>query len=67
MGDRSGMQAYATSELRFLKRIKEKTVEKYNDGSYLTCREIVKVLQQRWKWDDGTCAGWRDVPMVEGD
>lgn len=23
------------------------------------------VLQQRYKWDDGTCAGWRDVPVVE--
>ncbi len=27
----------------------------------------VRILQHRWKYDDGTCAGWRDVPVVEGD
>ncbi len=30
-------------------------------------RRYSVVLQQRWKWDDGTCAGWRDVPVVAGD
>ncbi len=54
--DRSKMKKHKTSDIKFF--------DEYYDDPNIHAHVVRKILRQRYKYDDGSCAGWHDVPMV---
>lgn len=58
------MAAHNTGESRYEKRVEIGYIYERLFGFRQKVYTEIKIHQQRWKWDDGTCAGWRDVPII---